>query len=144
MKRKDKAAPVEETPAPQAPAKSKPRRMRVETAAALAHLLGPVTALFFLATDSRAEVRLQAWQSLVFSVVVILASLLLYYSLIGILLLPPLFLATLLVWLSAIWRAAASANSARPWPTLTFHSAARPSMYVWPSTSVSVAPSPLA
>lgn len=106
MKRKDKAAPVEETPAPQAPAKSKPRRMRVETAAALAHLLGPVTALFFLATDSRAEVRLQAWQSLVFSVVVILASLLLYYSLIGILLLPPLFLATLLVWLSAIWRAA--------------------------------------
>lgn len=105
-KEKDKAAPAEET-TPASPAKSsKPRRMRVETAAALAHLLGPVTAVFFLATDSRAEVRLQAWQSLVFSIVVVAASLLLYYSLIGILLLPPLFLATLLVWLSAIWRAA--------------------------------------
>lgn len=102
-KQKDKAVPAEETN----PVKSsKPRRMRVETAAALAHLLGPVTAVFFLATDSRAEVRLQAWQSLVFSIVVAAASLLLYYSLIGILLLPPLFLATLLVWLSAIWRSA--------------------------------------
>jgi uncharacterized membrane protein len=88
---------------------SKPQpttHLRLERAAALTYLLGPVTGLFFLATDSRPEVRLQALQSLVFSAAVIASSLLLYYSLIGILLLPPLWLAALLVWLSAIWRAA--------------------------------------
>jgi len=42
-----------------------------------------------------------------------------------------------------ICAAAASASSVRPYPTFTFHSDAKPSMYSRPSMSVRVAPLPL-
>ena len=45
---------------------------------------------------------------------------------------------------SFICSAATSASTDRPWPTFTFQSEARPSMYSRPAESVMVAPLPLA
>ena len=96
---------------------TKPRTrftLRQETAAALTYLLGPVTGLLFLVIDGRKEVRIQAWQSILFSVLSFAIAEGLYWTYIGILLLPPFGLAVILIWIVAIWRAAAGIHWRMP------------------------------
>jgi uncharacterized membrane protein len=88
--------------------------LRQETAAALTYLLGPVTGIFFLLVDRRKEVRTQAWQSILLILISFGIAEGLYWSYIGILLLPPFVLAVILIWIVAIWRAAAGIHWRMP------------------------------